>query len=124
MPAEPAEELLHAGRAALADGDWARARTCFEQAAQLDDSAEALDGLGQALHFEGEYARAIECKERAFAAYRRLGKSAEASDLARWLAFLHACVHGSYAVAQGWIGRAESLCSASPTWPRVASPRG
>lgn len=64
MAADAADELLHAGRAALAAGDWAQARACFEQAAQLDDSAEALDGLGQALHFEGEYARAIECKER------------------------------------------------------------
>jgi len=40
---------------------------CFEQAGELDESPEALDGLSQALHFQGEFDRAIELKERAFA---------------------------------------------------------
>lgn len=109
MAAATADELLRDGRAALALADWAHARDRFEQAALLDESAEALDGLSQALHFQGEYARAIACKERAFAEYRRRGRSAEAAELARWLAFLHACVHGDFAVAGGWMARAESL---------------
>ena len=109
MAAETAEEWLRDGHAALAAADWARASDCFERASRLTDSAAALDGLSQALHFQGEYARSIACKERAFAEYRRLGKHAEAADLARWLAFLHACVHGNLAVASGWMGRAESL---------------
>ena len=68
-----------------------------------------LDALGQALHFGGEYGHAIELTERAFAQYRREGDNARAADLARRLAFLHACVHGNFAVASGWMGRAESL---------------
>ncbi len=109
MAAETADEWLRDGHAALVAADWARARDCFEQASRLTDSAAALDGLSQALHFQGEYARSIACKERAFAEYRRLGRHAEAADLARWLAFLHAAVHGNLAVASGWMGRAESL---------------
>ena len=103
------DELLQEGRAALAAADWVRARERFERASQLGETPEALDGLSQALHFEGEYARAIELKERAFTEYHRLGRHDDAAHLARWLAFLYACVHGNIAVANGWMARAQSL---------------
>lgn len=103
------EELLASGRAALADADWETARSCFEQALELDETGDALDGLSDATHFLGEYDRAIELKERAFAAYRDEGRPLEASAAARWLAFLHATCHGNFAVASGWAGRAESV---------------
>ena len=94
---------------ALAAADWQRARSRFEEARDLGESAEVLDGLSQAVHFQGEYDRAIELKERAFALYRRRGKRVEAAELARWLAFLHGAVHGNMAAANGWMARAESL---------------
>lgn len=97
------------GWEALAQADWDEARSCFEQALELDESAEALDGLSRALHFQGEYARAIELTERAFAAYRQLDKLVEASDRARWLAFLHGAINANMAVASGWMARAETL---------------
>jgi DNA-binding NarL/FixJ family response regulator len=103
------EQLLAGGRAALASADWETARSCFEQALELDETGEALDGLSDAAHFLGEYNRAIELKERAFSAYREEGRALEASAAARWLAFLHATCHGNFAVASGWAGRAESV---------------
>ena len=109
MAADSVDDLLRAGREALAAADWEQARGCFEKAAELGESAEVLDGLSQALHFQGEYVRAIELKERAFAAYRRRGKRVEAAELARWLAFLHVSVDGNVAAANGWMARAESL---------------
>jgi DNA-binding CsgD family transcriptional regulator len=109
MGTEPQQDLLQAGREALAAGDWAGACAQFEKAAELGESAEALDGLSQAVHYQGHHARAIELKERAFALYRRGGKRAEASELARWLAFLHGSVNGNMAAANGWMARAESL---------------
>ena len=109
METDSADDLLDAGRLALAKADWARARACFERALDLTESAEALAGLSEAVHFQGEYDRAIELKERAFALYRRRGNRAEAAELARWLAFLHGAVHGNMAAANGWMARAESL---------------
>jgi len=109
MGPQAAAELLRAGRQALAAADWATARSCFEKALELGESAELLDGLGQALHFQGEYDRAIELKERAFAAYRHLGRHAEAAELARWVGFLHVTVHGNMAAANGWMARAASV---------------
>ena len=89
--------------------DWERARAVFEQAAELGETAEILDGMGDALQFGGEHARAIELKERAFAEYERRGLRAEAAELARWLSFLHVSVHGNVAAANGRMARAESL---------------
>jgi len=109
MGVATADELLRLGREALAAADWESARALFEQAAEFGESAELLAGLGEALQFGGQHARAIELKERAFAEYERRGLRAEAAELARWLAFLHASVHGNEAAANGWMARAESL---------------
>jgi DNA-binding CsgD family transcriptional regulator len=109
MGAAARHDLMRSGWEALADADWDGARSCFEQACELGESAEALDGLGRALHFLGDYARAIELTERAFAAYRQLDKPVEAADRARWLAFLHGTINSNMAVASGWMARAETL---------------
>jgi DNA-binding CsgD family transcriptional regulator len=109
MGVATADELLRLGREALAAADWERARDLFEQAAELGETAEILDGLGQALQFGGEHARAIEVKERAFAEYERRGMPAEAAELARWLAFLYVSVRGNVAAANGWMARAASV---------------
>ena len=136
-------ECLREGREATTAADWARARTRFEEARGFDDSApEALDGLSEVANFEGEYERAIALKEEAFAAYRERDKPVDASHAARWLGFMYATYHGNYAVASGWIARAESLlegveeCAAhgwlildhapfsrNPTRPTCAAPR-
>ena len=109
MGAEAADELIRRGWETLAEADWDGARTSFEQALGLGESAEALDGLSRALHFQGDYTRAIELTERAFAEYRRLGRVVEAADRARWLALLHGAINGNMAVASGWMARAETL---------------
>jgi DNA-binding CsgD family transcriptional regulator/tetratricopeptide (TPR) repeat protein len=96
------------GHDALGAADWRRARTCFEAAREVGETAEVLDGLSQVSHFEGEYDLAIELKEAAFAAYRQAGNPAKAADTARWLAFLYATFQGNYALAGGWMGRAAS----------------
>ncbi len=109
MPEETADELLRNGREALTAGDWERAQSCFERAAELGESAEVLDGLSQAVQFQGDHLRAIDLKERAFAAYRSRDMPVEAAELARWLAFLYVAVHGNLAAAGGWMSRAERL---------------
>ena len=109
MEGQAAEHLIHDGWQALAEADWDTARSCFEQAGEIRETAETLDGLGRALHFQREYPRAIEVTERSFAAYRQEGMTVEAADRARWLAFLHGAVNGNMAVAGGWMGRAASL---------------
>ncbi|HEX6654019.1 MAG TPA: LuxR C-terminal-related transcriptional regulator [Thermoleophilaceae bacterium] len=114
MPTTDADALLRQGWEALRAADWQTARSCFEQALDEAESAEALDGLSQAVHFLREYDRATELKERAFAAYRQAGDPVKAADTARWLAFLHGTYAGNYAAASGWMGRAKSMLDAVP----------
>ena len=109
MGAEARHDLVRSGWEALSEADWDGARSAFEQALELGEDAEALDGLGRALHFLGEYAPAIELTERAFAAYRQLDKLVEGADCARWLAFLHGAINSNMAAASGWMARAETL---------------
>ena len=109
MDTQAANDLLRSAHEALAAADWPRARTCFEQARDFEETAEILDGLGQAAHFQGDFDAAIEFMERGFAAYRTRGNREQAAELARWLAFLHGMVRGNWAVCSGWMGRAESL---------------
>ena len=104
-----ADRHAQEGWAALARADWASARSSFELARAQAETAEVLDGLSQAAHFEGDYDGAIELKELAFAKYRRSRKPVEASNTARWLGFLHGTFHGNFAVASGWMARAERL---------------
>ncbi len=109
MGTKALDDLVRDGWQALAAADWERARCCFERACAEAETPETLDGLSQAVHFEGEYDLAIELKERAFAASCDAGDVIRAADLARWLGFLHGTFHGNFAVASGWIARAEGL---------------
>lgn len=109
LMATTAKQFLREGDEAIAVADWERARVCFEGARALDGAPEALDGLSEVATFEGDYERAIELKEEALAAYRERGQRVEAAHVARWLGFMHATYHGNYAVASGWMARAESL---------------
>ena len=109
MATETSYELVRKGRDALAEADWEAAHACFEQARELGETAEVLDGLSDAAHFRGKHEEAVRLKERAFAAYRRRGSPAQAAAAARWLAFLHGAVRGNRAAANGWMARAERL---------------
>ena len=111
MAEDSHDGLARAGWEALSRADWEDARAQLERACELEQSPEALDGLGRALHFQGDYGRAIEFTERAFAAYREAGRAVEAADRARWLAFLHGAVNANMAAASGWMARAETLLS-------------
>ncbi|MGH7512055.1 MAG: LuxR C-terminal-related transcriptional regulator [Gemmatimonadales bacterium] len=112
--------LLTAGQAALDAGDWASARSCFEEAVRLDETAAGLDGLAQALFCQGDYAAAIELRERAFARFREAGDDVGAAVSARVVAYLYAVVHGNGAAFNGWLMRARSLIEAAGDCPERA----
>ena len=109
MGAADSQALLQQAQTALEAGDWVEARAGFGRVLAVGDSAEARAGLAQALQWLGQFDSAIDARERAFAAFRHRRMPLEASEQARWLAFLHGAVNGNAAAAMGWFARAEAL---------------
>ncbi len=104
-----ARSLLPEGDAALAAGDWARARDAFGSALVEHDTAEAHDGLGRALWWLRDVDGAIEHRERAHALFRKRGDRARAARIAAWLAVEYAEAVGNEPVSRGWLARADGL---------------
>jgi len=97
------------GYEALAVGEWAAARAAFEGAVTVDESPDALDGLGRALWWLRESEQAVVQRERAYSGFRRDGQLARAARIALWLSREYALVWGNDAAANGWLARAERL---------------
>ncbi len=100
---------LELGHEALLRGDWAEARAAFEEAAAVDGSPEALDGLGRALWWLRDGEGAIVARERAYAGFRREGVLARAARIALWLSREYALVYENHSASRGWLARAERL---------------
>jgi DNA-binding CsgD family transcriptional regulator len=109
MTAGAISELVGRGEEALASGDWEGAREAFQQAADREATADALDGLGRAVWWLGHVDQAIDCRERAYAAIRKGGDPARAAAIALWLAREYLEAIGNEPASNGWVTRAEGL---------------
>jgi LuxR family transcriptional regulator, maltose regulon positive regulatory protein len=104
-----AEALGDAGWAALAQGRWAAAGTCFRRAVEIEETARAVEGLSWAGWWLDDAGTAFGARERAFQLYRSGGDPAGAARMATWLAVDHLDFHGAAAVTEGWLHRARRL---------------
>ena len=108
MPGE-IEALLGAARDALERGDWAAARTSFEDALEQGESAETLLGLADTLIWLGETADAIRCYERAYAVARKRSDPAQAALATIGLYLLYRVSLANVAASRGWLARGVRL---------------
>ena len=104
-----ADDLLVTGKAALARGDWAAARRALEQAAALQPTGEALEALGTACWWQDDGKTVLEVRESAYRLYRVEGDLRSAARVATLIGVDFADYRGDFAVAAGWLQRAESL---------------
>ena len=95
----------------LEAGRWAAARAAFESAADKEESAEVLHGLGDCLWWSGEAQASVPYLQQAFNAYRETGNSMGAAMVAFTLAMTYKCCFGNISAASGWVGRAETIVS-------------
>ncbi len=102
-------ELVGRGEQALTSGDWEAAREAFGDAAELEPSPEALDGLGRTLWWLGDVDGAIDHRERAYASLRKRGDAARAARIALWLSREYLEAVGNEPASAGWLARAEGL---------------
>jgi hypothetical protein len=99
-------ELLGAGYAALALGQWDESRDCFESALEHGETPEALEGLAMAAHFVDDVPVVIASRERAYLLYRERGDRRGAARLACMLANAYGLLRGD---------DRQRLASASPS---------
>jgi len=107
-------EQFVAGSSALAGGEWAAARECFESALSFEESADALDGLALAMWWLNDPDAALELRARAFARLRHESRNTEAAGVAIWLARQYRSLFRRGEMADGWLARARSLLTTLP----------
>ena len=111
---------LNAGRAALDAGEWQTARRAFERGLAVEETPEALEGLGLAAWWLDLAEVVFDSRERAYRAYRGRGDQNAAARLAVWLAWDTAAFRGEASVANGWLERAGRLLEGQPDSPAHA----
>lgn len=104
-----AAELVARGNEALAEADWETAQRLLTEALALDETPEALEGLGKATFFLNQGERALDARERAYAGYREAGRVTDAARVAVALAWDYRSTRGEHAVGEGWLARARRL---------------
>jgi DNA-binding CsgD family transcriptional regulator/Tfp pilus assembly protein PilF len=107
-------DLIQAGRAALEEGDAATARSRFEEAVRIEESAEALEGLALADHLDAAHDAAADKFERAFGAYREQGDIAGAARCGRMLMWILGNLKGNWALESGWAARLRNVLAEAP----------
>jgi LuxR family transcriptional regulator, maltose regulon positive regulatory protein len=111
---------LEAGRKALEAGAWQEARLAFERLLQVEETPEALEGLGLAAWWLDLADVVFDSRERAFRGYRSRGDDRSAARVAVWMAWDSAAFRGEEGVAKGWLQRARRLLEGQPDSPEHA----
>ena len=113
-------EDVNVGRAALEAGAWQQAQHAFERALAIEETPEALEGLGLAAWWLDLADVVFDARERAYRAYRNRGDMVSAARLAVWIGWDSAAFRGEEGVAKGWLQRARRLLDGQRESPEHA----
>ena len=97
------------GWQALRDLRWGDARSSFDAALAVEESADAFEGLSWAAWWLDDGEAVFASRERAYHLYREGGDPASAARMATWLACDEIDFNSAMNVASGWVGRAHRL---------------
>ncbi|HKB13043.1 MAG TPA: hypothetical protein VKD69_20405, partial [Vicinamibacterales bacterium] len=109
MPDTDSQADLAAGRAALGEAAWDEALHAFERALSVEETPEALEGLGLAAWWLDRADVVFDSRERAYRLFVERDDRAGAARIAVWLAWDCWAFRGESAVANGWLQRARRL---------------
>jgi LuxR family maltose regulon positive regulatory protein len=93
----------------LEQARWPAARAAFEADLAGGETPEAYEGLSWAAWWQDDGDAVFAARERAFGLYRERGDATGAARMALWLGADELDFRGSWAVASGWLQRAERL---------------
>ena len=118
-PSQSVDDLT-AGRTALQAGAWLEAQRAFERLLTVEETPEALEGLGLAAWWLDRADIVFDSRERAFRGYRSRGDQISAARVAVWMAWDSVAFRGEEGVAKGWLQRARRLLEGQPESPEHA----
>lgn len=107
-PKAQVDELLSQGMAALGSGDWSGARDAFRSSLSLQETASGLEGFAAASWWLRDGTSTIDSRRKAFRLYLDDDDRVSAARVAVTLVW-DRILKGERSVANGWVGRAESL---------------
>jgi DNA-binding NarL/FixJ family response regulator len=93
----------------LRQARWPEARAAFEDELTHEETAAAHEGLSWAAWWLDDGPTVFAARERAYALYEGAGDREGAARMALWLGVDELDFRGSWAVAGGWLQRAERL---------------
>jgi LuxR family transcriptional regulator, maltose regulon positive regulatory protein len=93
----------------LRQADWAAARERFGEALAAEETPEAFEGLSWAAWWLDDGPGVFAAREAAYRLYMQRGDPAGAARMATWLAADQLDFCGAWAVASGWLRRAQRL---------------
>jgi ATP/maltotriose-dependent transcriptional regulator MalT len=107
--ADAARAAIETGHEALARVAWEDARRSFEDALSIQETPEALEGLGMAAWWLDDAPTVFDARERAYRLFRKCGNRRGAGRVAMTVAEDYLHFRGETAVAKGWHARAHRL---------------
>lgn len=121
-----AAALARAGEA-LMRGAFQEARELFEASLAVEETPEALEGLGTAASWLDDADTAADARQRAYRAFHKRGAALESARVAMAIGMMHIGFMGAPDVARGWLRRAQRILEdvePSPLHGWVALGRG
>ena len=103
------QQQIDAGRKALKQTEWTKARDCFESAVKEKETPEVLELLGRAAWWLDDADTTFKSREKAFQQYRVQGNERGAARVAISIAYDYFSFRGEYALSNGWSRRAHRL---------------
>lgn len=104
-----AKETSLDGWTALGESRWSAARDDFRAALEIEESPESHEGLSWAAWWLDDAETVFGARERAFHMYQANGDARGAARMATWLAADQLDFRGAFAIASGWLRRAQRL---------------
>src|SRR4030095_7057115 len=102
-------KLLLEGREALLKGNWKEAKIILESALVQQASAEVYEELARACWWLNDINSVFEYRTKAYELFIERNDRIDAARNAAWLGDDYLTIKGEFAIANGWIQRAENL---------------
>src|SRR6266498_612016 len=104
-------KLLYEGRKALGEARWKEARIFLEKALEAGNTPEVYEELAKACWWLNDIQSVFEYRTKAYTLFIERNDRISAARNAVWLADDYLTIKGEFAIANGWVQRAENLAT-------------